>query len=139
MGGGILTSTGITADWAPDGALIFREEIPGKGMDLMRWTDLTDESTIGVLLDKKRERFTDCLVFPVFDGDDAGRRVGELLGGFVESLGFSAAEAESGEDALESIRRQLPDMVLLDVRLPGISGIDAGSRSFQNTSPRLAL
>jgi Tol biopolymer transport system component len=40
-----------TADWAPDGALIFREEIPGKGMDLMRWTDLTDESTIGVLLD----------------------------------------------------------------------------------------
>jgi Tol biopolymer transport system component len=40
-----------TADWAPDGALIVREEIPGKGMDLARWTELTDESTIGVLLD----------------------------------------------------------------------------------------
>ncbi|MEJ2582370.1 MAG: hypothetical protein P8127_12180, partial [Acidobacteriota bacterium] len=39
-----------TADWAQDGALIIREEIPGKGMDLMRWADLQDESSIGVLL-----------------------------------------------------------------------------------------
>jgi Tol biopolymer transport system component/predicted Ser/Thr protein kinase len=40
-----------TADWAQDGALIIRQEIPGKGMDLMRWTDLQDESSIDVLLD----------------------------------------------------------------------------------------
>jgi serine/threonine-protein kinase len=39
-----------TADWAPDGALIVREEIPGKGMDVMRWTDLGDDSTIAPLL-----------------------------------------------------------------------------------------
>ncbi len=39
-----------TADWAPDGALIIREEVPGKGMDLMRWTDLADESTFAPLL-----------------------------------------------------------------------------------------
>ncbi len=55
--------------------------------------------------------------------DEASQR--ELLGGFVQSLGFAAEEAPSAEDALEAIRRSAPDMVLLDVRLPGISGIEA--------------
>jgi len=55
--------------------------------------------------------------------DEAAQR--RLLGGFVESLGFHAQEAPSAEDALEAIRRHPPDMVLLDVRLPGMSGIDA--------------
>ena len=58
--------------------------------------------------------------------DDPSQR--ELLGGFVRSLGFRVEEAESAEDALESISRQMPDMVLLDVRLPGISGIEALAR-----------
>ena len=58
----------------------------------------------------------------VVDDEAAQRR---LLGGFVESLGFQTREAASAEDALEAIRRQPPDMVLLDVRLPGMSGIDA--------------
>jgi len=55
--------------------------------------------------------------------DEASQR--RLLGGFVESLGYHAQEAPSAEDALEAIRRHPPDMVLLDVRLPGMSGIDA--------------
>jgi DNA-binding NtrC family response regulator len=58
----------------------------------------------------------------IVDDEAAQRR---LLGGFVESLGFRAQEAASAEDALEAVRRQPPDMVLLDVRLPGMSGIDA--------------
>ncbi len=55
--------------------------------------------------------------------DEADQR--RLLGSFVESLGFLAREASSAEDALESIRSRAPDMVLLDVRLPGMSGIEA--------------
>ncbi len=54
--------------------------------------------------------------------DEASQR--ELLGGFVQSLGIAVREAASGEEALESIERQMPDMMLLDVRLPGMSGID---------------
>ena len=49
----------------------------------------------------------------------------ELLGGFVASLGYRAAEAASAEDAIEAIENGPPAMVLLDVRLPGKSGIDA--------------
>jgi DNA-binding NtrC family response regulator len=54
--------------------------------------------------------------------DDASQR--ELLTGFVETLGCHVSQAASGEQALEHFRRQRPDMVLLDVRLPGISGLE---------------
>ncbi|MFW6170473.1 MAG: sigma-54-dependent transcriptional regulator [Planctomycetota bacterium] len=55
--------------------------------------------------------------------DDVSQR--DLLGGFVESLGFSADEAASAEEGLEHLQRHRPAMVLLDVRLPGMNGIEA--------------
>jgi DNA-binding NtrC family response regulator len=58
--------------------------------------------------------------------DEASQR--DLLGGFAATLGYSVREACSGEEALESIRESLPDMVLLDVRLPGINGIETLSQ-----------
>ncbi len=54
--------------------------------------------------------------------DEASQR--ELLGGFVQSLGIEVREAASGEEALESMEHQPPDMMLLDVRLPGMSGVE---------------
>ncbi len=47
-----------------------------------------------------------------------------LLAGFVQSLGCQACLVESGEDALLRLESQRIDMVLLDVRLPGISGLE---------------
>lgn len=55
--------------------------------------------------------------------DDAAQRC--LLGDFVGSLDFHTTEAGSAEEALEMIRRSAPDMVLLDIRLPGMDGITA--------------
>ena len=55
--------------------------------------------------------------------DEASQR--ELLGSFVESLGFQVEQAGSAEEALQLVNKQPPQMVLLDVRLPGISGIEA--------------
>jgi DNA-binding NtrC family response regulator len=65
----------------------------------------------------------------------------ELLGGFVESLGFCAREAESAEEAIEAVRRDPPEMVLLDVRLPGINGIEALSeiRKLADSLPVLLI
>jgi two-component system NarL family response regulator len=37
------------------------------------------------------------------------------------------AEAEDGPTALELFRRHLPDVTLLDMRMPGLSGIDVAS------------
>ncbi len=58
--------------------------------------------------------------------DEASQR--DLLGGFAARLGYRVREAASGEEALESIQREPPHLVLLDVRLPGINGIETLSR-----------
>jgi hypothetical protein len=47
-----------TADWTANGTMVFREEIPGKGMDLMRWPDPTDEGTIEILLDGEADELS---------------------------------------------------------------------------------
>lgn len=57
----------------------------------------------------------------IVDDEPAQRR---LLSGCVERLGFQPLEAASGEEALETLRRDPPALTLLDVRLPGMSGIE---------------
>ncbi len=42
----------------------------------------------------------------------------------LSSQGYTVVEARSGEEALEQIRAERADLVLLDVNLPGISGLD---------------
>jgi DNA-binding NtrC family response regulator len=55
--------------------------------------------------------------------DEASQR--KLIGGFFEGCGFTVLEAPSAEAMLDLISKQPPDMILLDVRLPQMSGIDA--------------
>mgnify|MGYP000122185087 CR=1 FL=1 len=55
--------------------------------------------------------------------DESPQRL--LLRSFLQSRNFRVTEATSAEEAIESVRRTPPDLVLLDVRLPGISGIQA--------------
>jgi len=42
--------------------------------------------------------------------------------------GWETAVAEDGEAALEALGRQKPDLVILDVMLPGMSGFDVCER-----------
>jgi two-component system invasion response regulator UvrY len=51
------------------------------------------------------------------------RDVIEATPGF-ESVG----EASSGEEALEAVERLAPELVLLDVRMPGLDGIEVARR-----------
>ncbi len=54
--------------------------------------------------------------------DDADIR--EVLQDRLESLGYRVLVAPSGEDGLELLERQSPQLVLLDVEMPGMNGID---------------
>ncbi len=47
-----------------------------------------------------------------------------VLRKYLEDQEFTVFEAESGEKGIELYQKHLPDLVLLDIMLPGISGLD---------------
>lgn len=49
--------------------------------------------------------------------------VRELLGGYFERKGFRTFAAENGEKALMTVEKEKPDVVILDVTMPGMDGI----------------
>jgi len=52
--------------------------------------------------------------------------------------GFAVEEARNGEEALETMRGHPLDLVLLDINMPGISGIDA-CRKIRGMSPHAGI
>lgn len=53
---------------------------------------------------------------------DDSRTSRELTASYLREMGHPAAEAADGNQALELYRRQPPDVVLLDVEMPGLDG-----------------
>ena len=49
------------------------------------------------------------------------RIIRDLLG----SRGYEVLEAANGRDAIAMAQRHLPDLILMDIQLPGISGYEA--------------
>ena len=45
----------------------------------------------------------------------------------LSSQGYTVVEARSGDEALEAIRHERPDLILLDVNMPGRSGLETCS------------
>jgi len=56
---------------------------------------------------------------------DDERGILEQLEGILRDEGFSVSGVTSGEDALAAVSREIFDLVLLDVWLPGMDGIEA--------------
>ncbi len=53
----------------------------------------------------------------------------------LEALGYQVAMAGSGEEALDEIHRNLPDLMVLDIRMPGIDGYEVCRRLRQDAEP----
>jgi CheY-like chemotaxis protein len=45
-----------------------------------------------------------------------------LLGGIIRTLGHDVLEVDSGEEAMKLIEKDPPDLIFLDLMMPGISG-----------------
>jgi two-component system cell cycle response regulator DivK len=43
----------------------------------------------------------------------------------LQAKGFQTLEAETGEDGVRLAKEKKPDLVLMDIQLPGINGIEA--------------
>lgn len=64
----------------------------------------------------------------------AARAVVELTDGFEV-----AGEAETGEDAVARARELQPELVLMDVNLPGIDGLEATKRILSDSDGRVVV
>jgi two-component system, OmpR family, KDP operon response regulator KdpE len=58
----------------------------------------------------------------VVDDEPQIRRV---LRSTLSSQGYVITEVRSGEEAVESVRKERPDLILLDVNMPGMGGVEA--------------
>lgn len=59
---------------------------------------------------------------------DDERDIAELLSYNLKRAGFDVAVASSGRQALAAVEAQIPDLVILDVMLPELSGIEVAGR-----------
>ena len=50
--------------------------------------------------------------------------IARLLVAELEAAGFSASFADNGEEGMEKVRKEKPDLLLLDWKLPDMEGID---------------
>jgi CheY-like chemotaxis protein len=57
----------------------------------------------------------------VVDDNEANLR---LINAMLKTRGYELMEARSGEAALDMLAAQRPSLVLMDVQMPGLSGID---------------
>lgn len=71
----------------------------------------------------------------IVDDEPAIRRA--LRAPLIE-LGFQVTEASRGEEALQNLRTATHDVVLLDVNMPGLGGIET-LRRIRDVSPRLPV
>ncbi len=56
------------------------------------------------------------------------RKINDLVKDYLSSLGYGLTQAFTGQEALDAYKRQAPDLIVLDVMLPGVDGIEVARR-----------
>jgi CheY-like chemotaxis protein len=67
-----------------------------------------------------RSRLGPKTVLVADDEDD----IRDLIAFRLQSVGYDVVTADNGHDALAVARRRLPDLMVLDVNMPGLDGIE---------------
>jgi len=64
----------------------------------------------------------------VDDEEDIRISVGQIF----EISGYEVTKAEDGNDCINKLERETPDIVILDIMMPGMSGWDVAARIKEN-------
>src|SRR3954454_17542924 len=70
--------------------------------------------------------------------DDEGT-IGAVVGRYLERAGYSTRVARDGRTALDAVDDERPDLVVLDLMLPGIDGLEVMRRLRERTRSRVAI
>jgi len=96
------------------------EAEPGKSIDLdslvKQLQDYAKDGTSGLSWSGKEILLVD---------DDAGIR--SLLRQELEAVGYNIREAKDGMEAISQVKKERPDLIILDVMMPGMSGFDTAA------------
>ena len=69
---------------------------------------------------------------------DDNEGVRHLVSRWLEKAGFSVQEARDGAEAIEMVRKDPPDIILADIRMPKIDGIEL-ARIIKSDHPRIKI
>jgi DNA-binding response OmpR family regulator len=72
-------------------------------------------------------KWKDTMLAKVLVVDDE-KGVRDLLHSFLEAAGYQAIMASNGEEAIELAKSESPNAILLDVKMPGIDGVETCRR-----------
>ncbi|MDJ0790937.1 MAG: response regulator transcription factor [Acidimicrobiia bacterium] len=61
-------------------------------------------------------------------------KISRLMRDYLEGAGFAVIEASDGQAAISLVRSQRPDMIVLDLGLPGMDGLDVTRRIRETSS-----
>lgn len=73
----------------------------------------------------------------IFVADDEARQR-EITGAFLQARGYRIQEAPDAETVLALVAQETPDLVLMDVKMPGMGGI-AGLHQLHETAPAIPV
>ena len=110
------------------GSVEARSEGNGQGSEFIVRLPLLIESAVGASRERRIQSFPARRILIVDDSRDGGESLAMLL----RVLGAEVALAHSGKSALECVETFKPDVVLLDIGMPGMDGYEVARRIRSN-------
>jgi signal transduction histidine kinase/ActR/RegA family two-component response regulator len=107
-----------------NGRLDVRSEGDGRGSEFVLEVPLTTTQFVPATERRADQRRLDRRILIVDDNQDAANTTAML----VEDMGGDARAVYDGESALAMIREYQPEVVLLDIGMPGLDGYEIGHR-----------